>query len=81
MGLCNQLNYYVTGLAGEQVEFRKLLKRDTSFDVTEKMKEEFESAKEEIGENVLLNSFNMDRRSLVVTNAYGHGFRHILLQQ
>ena len=27
MGLCNQLNHYVPGLAGEQAEFRKLLKR------------------------------------------------------
>ena len=25
MGLCNQLNHYVPGLAGEQAEFRKLL--------------------------------------------------------
>ena len=28
MGLCNQLNHYVPGLAGEQAEFRKLLKKN-----------------------------------------------------
>ena len=28
MGLCNQLNHYVLGLAGEQAEFRKLLKKN-----------------------------------------------------
>ena len=27
MGLCNQLNHYVPRLAGEQAEFRKLLKK------------------------------------------------------
>ena len=30
MGLCNQLNHYVLGLAGEQAEFRKILKKNHS---------------------------------------------------
>ena len=30
MGLCNQLNPYVPGLAGEQEEFRKLLKKNVA---------------------------------------------------
>ena len=63
------------------MEFRKLQKKDTSFEVTAKVKEEFESAKKAIGVNILLNSFNVNRRSLVVTNASGDGFGHILLQQ
>ena len=45
MGLCNQLNHYVPGLAGEQAEFRKLLKKNVAFIVTEKMLEEFEASK------------------------------------
>ena len=61
--------------------FRKLQKKDTSFEVTAKVKEEFESAKKAIGVNILLNSFNVNMRSLVVTNASGDGFGHILLQQ
>ena len=36
MGLCNQLNHYVSGLAGEQAEFRKLLKKNVALTVTEK---------------------------------------------
>ena len=45
MGLCNQLNQYVPGLAGEQAEFRKLLKKNITITVTEKMTKEFEAAK------------------------------------
>lgn len=37
MGMCNQLNHYVPGLAGEQVTFRLLLKKDEPFIVTDKM--------------------------------------------
>ena len=51
---------------------RKLLKKDTSFEVTENMKEEFESAKKAIGANILLNSFNVERRSRVVTDVSGN---------
>ena len=40
MGLCNQWNHYVPGLAGEQAEFRKLLKKNVTFMVKEKMKQE-----------------------------------------
>ena len=57
MGLCNQLNHYVQGLAGEQAEFRKLLKKNVNFTVTEKMVKEFEAAKEAMGKNILLNAF------------------------
>ena len=35
MGLCNQLNHYIPGLAGEQAKFRKLLKKNVQFTVTE----------------------------------------------
>ena len=49
MGLCNQLNHYVPVLAGEQAEFRKLLKKNVTFTVTEKMMEEFEAAKKAMG--------------------------------
>ena len=49
MGLCNQLNNYVPGLAGEQAEFRKLLKKNVAFIVTEKMLEEFEASKAAMG--------------------------------
>ena len=80
MGLCNQLSHYVPGLAGEQAEFRKLLKKNVQFTVTGKMKE-FDSAKKEIGNNILLNSFDVTRRSLVITNASGKGFGHILMQK
>ena len=65
----NQLNHYVPGLIREQVEFRTLLKKDTPYNVTEEMKEELDSAEKVIGDNILLNSFNVDRRSLVVTDA------------
>ena len=41
MGLCNQWNHYVPGLAGEQAEFRKLLKKNVTFIVREKIKQEF----------------------------------------
>ena len=38
MGLCNQLNQYVPGLAGEQAELRKLLKKNVTFTVREGFK-------------------------------------------
>ena len=69
MGLCNQLNHYVPGLAGEQAEFRKLLKKNVTLTVTEKMREEFEAAKKAMGKNILLNSFNVTRRTLVITGS------------
>ena len=40
MGLCNQISHYVPGLAGEQAEFRKLLKKNLQFTETDKMKEQ-----------------------------------------
>ena len=52
MGLCNQLDHYVPGLAGEQVEFRKLLKKNVAFIVTAKMLEEFKAAKAAMGEKL-----------------------------
>ena len=41
MGLCNQLNHCVPGLAGEQAEFRKLLKKIFQFTVTPRMEAEW----------------------------------------
>ena len=41
------------------------------------MKEEFESAKKAMGNNILLNSFDVTRRSLVITDASGQGFGHV----
>jgi hypothetical protein len=78
MGLCNQLNHYVLGLAGEQSEFRKLLKKNVAFTVTENMLEKFEAAKAAMGKNILLNVFDVTRRTLVIT---GEGFGHILMQK
>ena len=81
MGLCNQLNHYVPGLAGEQAEFRKLLKKNVTFTVTERMMEEFEAAKKAMGKNILLNAFDVTRRTLDITDASAEGFRHILKQK
>ena len=80
MGLCNQLNHYVSGLAGEQAEFRKLLKKNVTFMVTEKMMKEFEAAKVAMGNNILLNAFDVTKRTLAITDASGEGFGHILMQ-
>ena len=63
------------------MEFRKLLKKDTPYHISKEIKEEFASAKTAIGRNILLNSFNVNRRSRVVTDASGDGLGHILLQQ
>ena len=52
MGLCNQLNHYLPGLAGEQAEFRKLLKKNVQFTVTPRMVAEFESAKKAMGNSI-----------------------------
>ena len=81
MGLCKQLNHYVPGLAGEQAEFRNLLKKNVQFTVTPRMEAEFESAKKAIGNSILLNLFDVTKRSLVITDASGDGFGHILLQR
>ena len=81
MGLCNQLNHYVPGLAGEQAEFRKLFKKNVAFIVTEKILEEFEEAKAAMGKNILLNVFDVTRRTLVITDTSGEGFGHILMQK
>ena len=34
-----------------------------------------------MGNNILLNSFDVTRRSLVITEASGEGFGHILMQK
>ena len=78
IGLCNQLNHYVPGLAGEQAEFRKLLKKNVAFTVTEKLLEEFEAAKAAMGKNILLSVFDVTRRTLVIT---GEGFGHIFMEK
>ena len=80
-GRCNQLNHYAPGLAREQATLRNILKKDTPFIVTAKMSEEFEAAKEAIGRNILQNSFDVNRETLVNTDATGDGFGHILLQK
>ena len=49
--------------------------------VTNDMIEEFELQKAAKGRNILQNSFDVNKRSLVVTDASGDGFGHILLQQ
>ena len=82
MGLCNQLNHYVSWLTGEQAEFRKLLKKNLQFTLTEQMEKEFEAAKKAMGKNILLNSFDLNRRSLSFTiYLSGEDFGHILIQK
>ena len=80
MGLCNQLNHYVPGRAGDQAEFRKLLKKNVPFTVTERMEAEFEAAKMAMGNNILLNEFDVTKITLVITDAFGEGFSHILMR-
>ena len=63
------------------MEFRKLFKKDTHYVVTEHMIKEFYFKKEAMRRNILLNTFDANKKSLVITNASGHGFGHILLQQ
>ena len=43
------------------------------------MEDEFESAKRVRGESIPLNSFDVNGKSLVITNALRDGFGHILL--
>ena len=45
------------------------------------MEREFQTAKKAIGNNILLNSFDVNRRSLIIKNASGEGFGHILMQK
>ena len=45
------------------------------------MDNEFEATKEAIGKNILLKAFNVNRKTLVVTDASGDGLGHILLQK
>ena len=49
--------------------------------ITEDMNNEFEAAKEEIGKNLLLNACDVNRKTMVVTDASGDGLGHILLQK
>ena len=69
MCLCKQSNHYVPELAGKQAEFRKLLKKNIQFVVTQKMEDVFKSAKRVMGESIPLNYFDVNRKSLVITNA------------
>ena len=57
------------------------MKKNVTFTVTEKMMEEFEAAKEAMGKNILLNAFDVTRRTLVITDASAEGFGHILMQK
>ena len=45
------------------------------------MMKEFEAAKEAMGKNILLNAFDVTRRTLVITDASEDGFGHILMQK
>ena len=45
------------------------------------MKEEFEAAKKAMGKNILLNAFDVERSTLVITDASADGFGHILMQK
>ena len=45
------------------------------------MMKEFEATKEAIGKNILLNAFDVSRRSLVITDASADGFGHIMMQK
>ena len=44
------------------------------------MLEEFEAVMKAMGNNILLNAFDVKRRTLVITDASGEGFGHILMQ-
>ena len=59
--MCNQLNHYVSGLVGEQVNVRPFL--------TEELLEEFEGAKKAISKNILLTSFSVKRKLFVIMDA------------
>ena len=45
------------------------MKKNVTFRVTEKMVKKFEAAKDAIGKNILLNAFDVTRRTLVITDA------------
>ena len=45
------------------------------------MEDQFESAKRAMGDSILLNSFDVTGKSLVITDASGDGFGHTLLQK
>ena len=45
------------------------------------MENKFEATKEAIGKNILLNTFDVDRKSLVMTDASSDGFGRILLHK
>ena len=44
------------------------------------MLEEFEAVMKAMGNNILLNAFDVKRRTLVITDASGEGFGHIMMQ-
>ena len=81
MGLCYQWNQFIPGLAGEQAEVRNLLKKNVTFTITENIMKEFEAAKTAMGNNIILNVLDVTKRSLVITDASGEGFGHILMQK
>ena len=45
------------------------------------MEAEFEPAKKVMGNSILLNSFDVTKRSLVITDPFGDSFGHVLLQR
>ena len=44
-------------------------------------RENYEGAKKAMGNNILLNAFDPTKRTLVITDASGEGFGHILMQK
>ena len=45
------------------------------------MMEEFAVAKKAMGKNILLNVFDVTRRTLVISDASAEGFGHILMEK
>ena len=64
---------------GNRQNSGSFFKKNVTFTVTEKMMEEFEAAKEAMGKNILLNAFDVTRRTLVITDASADGFGLILM--
>ena len=79
--LGKHFDHYVTNLAGELVTLRKLLKKGEPFVITKKVDREFKAANLPAGNNILLNSFYVRIPQLIITEASGDGFEHILLQE
>ena len=58
-----------------------VLKKGEFFIITKELRYNFEAALEAIGKNILMDTFIVNRKKLVVTDAPGDGFENILLQK